>query len=137
ERDRHGSSSGVSPLLTRRNRERQRATKAASLISPQRRRVHRDRSNCFSTRWRYVNSGELFTQDWKFSLLRVWRNYFSKPKKTRMTLNPIPGTTLQKIIVDALPMPAALKESSSRSSCRRVSGRTGRYSEIGRILHHR
>jgi hypothetical protein len=62
---------------------------------------------------------------------------FLEAEKTRMTLNPIPGATLHNMIVDGLPMPAALKESSSRSSCRRVSGRTRRYFEIGSILDHR
>jgi hypothetical protein len=34
-------------------------------------------------------------------------------EKTRMTLNPIPGTTLHNRIVEGLSMPAALKETQA------------------------
>jgi hypothetical protein len=33
-----------------------------------------------------------------------------RAEKKRMTLNPIPGTTLHNMIVEGLSMPAALKE---------------------------
>ena len=36
--------------------------------------------------------------------------FVAEAEKTRMTLNPIPGTTLHNMIVEGLPMPAALKE---------------------------
>ena len=36
--------------------------------------------------------------------------FVAEAEKTRMTLNPIPGTTVHNMIVDGLPMPAALKE---------------------------
>jgi hypothetical protein len=36
--------------------------------------------------------------------------FFAEAEKTRMTLNPIPGTTLHSMIVEGLSMPAALKE---------------------------
>jgi hypothetical protein len=36
--------------------------------------------------------------------------FVAEAEKTRMTLNPIPGTTLHKMIVEGLSMPAALKE---------------------------
>jgi hypothetical protein len=36
--------------------------------------------------------------------------FVAETEKTRMTSNPIPGTTLQKIIVEGLSMPAALKK---------------------------
>jgi hypothetical protein len=35
---------------------------------------------------------------------------FLEAEKTRMTLSPIPGTTLHKMIVKGLSMPAAFKE---------------------------
>ena len=36
--------------------------------------------------------------------------FVAEAEKTRMTLNPIPGTTVHNMIVDGLSMPAALKE---------------------------
>jgi hypothetical protein len=36
--------------------------------------------------------------------------FVAEAEKTRMTLNPIPGTTLHSMIVEGLSMPAALKE---------------------------
>ena len=40
-----------------------------------------------------------------------WRPEFvAEAEKTRMTLTPIPGTTLHNMIVEGLSMPAALKE---------------------------
>jgi hypothetical protein len=36
--------------------------------------------------------------------------FLAEAEKTRMTLNPIPGTTLHNMIVEGLSMPAALKE---------------------------
>ena len=36
--------------------------------------------------------------------------FVAEAEKTRMTLNPIPGTTLHNMIVEGLSMPAALKE---------------------------
>ena len=36
--------------------------------------------------------------------------FVAEAEKTRMTLNPIPGATLHKMIVEGLSMPAALKE---------------------------
>jgi hypothetical protein len=36
--------------------------------------------------------------------------FVAEAEKARMTLNPIPGTTLHKMIVEGLSMPAALKE---------------------------
>jgi hypothetical protein len=36
--------------------------------------------------------------------------FVTEAEKTRMTLNPIPGTTLHSVIVEGLSMPAALKE---------------------------
>ena len=69
--------------------------------------------------WRYVNLGELFTRDWKFSLLR----WFGGDKllamgsgvrrRSRENANDVesdPRTTLHKMIVEGLSMPAALKE---------------------------
>jgi hypothetical protein len=40
-----------------------------------------------------------------------WRPEFvAEADKTRMTLNPIPGITLHNMIVEGLPIPAALKD---------------------------
>lgn len=36
--------------------------------------------------------------------------FLGEAEKTRMTLNPIPGATLHSMIVEAAPVPAALKE---------------------------
>jgi hypothetical protein len=36
--------------------------------------------------------------------------FVAEAEKTRMTLNPIPGTTLHNMIVEGLSMPAARKE---------------------------
>jgi hypothetical protein len=36
--------------------------------------------------------------------------FIAQAEKTRMTLNPIFGSTLHNVIVEGLPMPAALKE---------------------------
>ena len=36
--------------------------------------------------------------------------FVAEAEKTRITLNPIPGTTLHNMIVEGLSMPAALKE---------------------------
>ena len=36
--------------------------------------------------------------------------FVAEAEKTRMTLNPIPGTILHNMIVEGLSMPAALKE---------------------------
>ena len=36
--------------------------------------------------------------------------FVAEAEKTRMTLNPIPGTTLHNMIVEGLSMPAAFKE---------------------------
>jgi hypothetical protein len=36
--------------------------------------------------------------------------FVAEAEKTRMTLNPIPGTTLHNMIVEGLSMPAPLKE---------------------------
>jgi len=56
--------------------------------------------------------------------------FVAEAEKTRVTVNPIPGTTLHSMIVEGLPMPAALKESSSQSLLRRVNGRAVAISEF-------
>ena len=45
-------------------------------------------------------------------VVELWRDdeFVAEAEKTRMTLNPIPGATLHKMIVEGLLMPAALKE---------------------------
>jgi len=59
--------------------------------------------------------------------------FVAEAEKTRMSLNPIPGTTLHNMIVEGLSMPRPSKKSSSRSLRRRVSGRAGRYFGIRSI----
>jgi hypothetical protein len=57
-----------------------------------------------------------------------WRPEFvAEADKTRMTLNPIPGTTLHNMIVEGLSMPAALKEKLKPILAPKVSGRAGRH----------
>jgi len=56
--------------------------------------------------------------------------FAAEAEKTRVTVNLIPGTTLHNMIVEGLPMPAALKESSSQSLLRRVNGRAVAISEF-------
>jgi len=60
--------------------------------------------------------------------------FVAEADKTRMILNPIPGTTLYNMIVEACPCPLLSKKSSSRSSRRRVSRKTGRHFGIRSIL---
>jgi hypothetical protein len=38
------------------------------------------------------------------------REFVADARRTRITLNPIPGSTLHNMIVESLSMPAALKE---------------------------
>jgi hypothetical protein len=48
--------------------------------------------------------------------------FVAEAEKTRMTLNSIPRTTLHKMIVEVLSMPAALKKSSSDSCAEGLAG---------------
>ena len=81
-------------------------------------------------------SRALFVRAVEAAFLKTLKDpeFVAEAEKTRMTLNPIPGATLHNMIVEGLSMPAALKESSSRSLRRRVSGRAGRHFGIRSIL---
>ena len=43
---------------------------------------------------------------WKVTFLKIDPEFVAEAEKTRMTLNPIPGTTLHNMIVEDLSMPA-------------------------------
>lgn len=60
--------------------------------------------------------------------------FVAQAEKTRMILNPIPGTTLRNMIVEGLSMPAALKEKLKPILRPRVSGRARRHFDIASIL---
>ena len=49
--------------------------------------------------------------------------FVAEAEKTRMTLKPIPGATLHKMIVEGLSMLAALKEKLKPILARRASGK--------------
>jgi hypothetical protein len=51
--------------------------------------------------------------------------FVAKAEKTRMTLNPIPGTTLHNMIVEGLSMPAAQRKAPVNP---RAEGLTGEWS---------